>query len=66
MTSCILDGEMVVWNVSGSFIVSKGQNTDVKSLSPAGNLVPCFYAFDILLLNDEVLTNLPYKVVSHF
>ncbi len=56
---------MVVWNVSGSFIVSKGENTDVKSLSPTGKLVPCFFAFDILQLNGEVLTNLPYKV-SYF
>jgi DNA ligase-4 len=66
VTSCILDGEMVAWNVNGSFIVSKGANTDVKSMSPTGELVPCFVAFDILLLNDEVLSNLPYKVLLDY
>lgn len=62
MTSCIIDGEMVAWNVKGSFIVSKGENIDVKSISSTGELIPCFVAFDILLLNGEVLSNLPYKV----
>ncbi|XP_057368130.1 DNA ligase 4-like isoform X1 [Daphnia carinata] len=61
VTSCIIDGEMVAWNVNGSFIVSKGENIDVKSISSTGELVPCFVAFDILLLNDEVLSNLPYQ-----
>ncbi|KZS11985.1 DNA ligase 4 [Daphnia magna] len=61
VTSCIIDGEMVAWNVKGSFIVSKGENIDVKSISSTGELIPCFVAFDILLLNGEVLSNLPYK-----
>jgi DNA ligase-4 len=56
----------VAWNVNGSFIISKGENIDVKSMSPTGGLVPCFVAFDILLLNDEVLSNLPYKVLYFF
>ena len=62
VNSCILDGEMVAWNVKGSFIVSKGANVDVKSLSSTGELVPCFFVFDILMLNGKVLTNLPLKV----
>lgn len=60
--SCILDGEMVAWNVKGGFIVSKG-NIDVKNISPNGRLATCFFAFDILQLNDEILTNLPLKVI---
>lgn len=66
VNSCIIDGEMVAWNTNGSFIVSKGGNVDVKSMSPTGDLVPCFFAFDILLLNDEVLSTLPYKVFFPF
>lgn len=52
---------MVAWNVKGGFIVSKG-NIDVKNLSPNGRLTPCFFAFDILMLNDKILTGLPLKV----
>lgn len=61
--TCILDGEMVAWNVEGSFIVSKGEHVDVKSLAPTGRLIPCFFAFDILLLNGEIVTNRPFRVI---
>lgn len=56
---------MVAWNVKGSFIVSKGQNIDVKTMSPLGSVVPCFFVFDIILLNDEILADLPYQVTKY-
>lgn len=54
---------MVAWSTSGSFVVSKGENVDVKTLSSNGVVIPCFFAFDILLLNDEELSHLPLKVL---
>ena len=62
VNSCILDGEMVAWNPNESFLVSKGENVDVKNLTSDGSLIPCFFVFDILLLNKKVLTGLPLKV----
>ena len=54
---------MIAWNVAGGFLVTKGENVDVKSLiSSKGTLVPAFFAFDILFLNDRILTGLPYQV----
>ena len=39
---------------------SKGQNFDIKSLNP-DEYHPMLCVFDILLLNDEVLSNKPLK-----
>lgn len=38
-----------------------GQNVDVKSLPSSGAVIPCFCAFDVLLFNGKVVTNLPLK-----
>ena len=57
---------MMAWDRQGAFIVSKGENLDVKSLSPTGQWMPCFFVFDIVMLNDRVLTNVPLKVVFFF
>ncbi|KAF6216000.1 hypothetical protein GE061_000337 [Apolygus lucorum] len=59
LTSVILDGEMMGWNTKRSHIVTKAANIDVKTLK-VGNIVqPCFFPFDILYYNGEVLTNKP-------
>jgi len=42
-------------------IVHVGQNVDVKSLPSSGAVIPCFCAFDVLLFNGKVVTNLPLK-----
>lgn len=55
---------MIAWNAVGRFLVTKGENVDVKHLGSKGTLVPAFFAFDILYLNDRTLTGLPYKVNS--
>lgn len=34
---------------------------DVKSLPSSGAVIPCFCAFDVLLFNGKVVTNLPLK-----
>jgi DNA ligase-4 len=45
-----------------NFVISatKAMNTDVKSTNRDG-FQPCLHVFDILFLNDKVLTNLPLK-----
>jgi ATP-dependent DNA ligase len=42
-------------------IIHVGQNVDVKSLPSSGAVIPCFCAFDVLLFNGKVVTNLPLK-----
>ncbi|XP_068083258.1 DNA ligase 4 isoform X3 [Anabrus simplex] len=59
--TCILDGEMMVWDSRKKFFRPKGENIEVKSLKPDGYYRPCFCVFDILLLNDSVLTNKPLE-----
>nr|XP_042896531.1 DNA ligase 4 [Parasteatoda tepidariorum] len=57
--SCILDGEIVIYSNKLNCIVSKGENADIQALEPDGDFAPCFCVFDILMLNDKVLTNYP-------
>ncbi|XP_039278065.1 DNA ligase 4 [Nilaparvata lugens] len=59
--SVILDGEMMGWNTKLKTFGSKGMNFDVKSLKLGHVHQPCFCAFDVLLLNGNVLTNKPLK-----
>ncbi|KAK2706859.1 DNA ligase 4-like [Artemia franciscana] len=59
--SCILDGEMMVYDKRLEMPLQKGENYDVKSLKANSSLVPSFYVFDILFLNGEVLTSKPLK-----
>jgi DNA ligase-4 len=56
----ILDGEMVIYNRNEKIIHSKGDSFDVKSIQANDSqLQPCLIVFDILMYNDEVLTNKP-------
>ncbi|KAK3736164.1 hypothetical protein QZH41_015551 [Actinostola sp. cb2023] len=58
--SCILDGEMVVYDSQNDVFLTKATNLDVKSESTyAKGYHPCFIVFDILLLNDKKLANVP-------
>ncbi|KAK2560071.1 DNA ligase 4 [Acropora cervicornis] len=59
--SCILDGEMIVVDPKSDVWLSKGMNVDVKSLSTYENASyhPCFIVFDILVINDKKLANVP-------
>lgn len=57
--SFIFDGEMMGFNKETDEFGSKGMHFDVKNLSEDSKHQPCFIAFDILLLNDEVLTKRP-------
>ncbi|CAH0388751.1 unnamed protein product [Bemisia tabaci] len=57
--NCILDGEMMCWNSKMKNFTTKGAEIDVKMLKVGNVHNPCFCAFDILLLNDQVLTNMP-------
>jgi len=58
--SCILDGEMIAYDPNTDLFISKGENVDIKADSLDG-VHPCFVVFDMLMLNDEKLANLPLK-----
>ncbi|GIZ01999.1 hypothetical protein CEXT_814261 [Caerostris extrusa] len=64
--NCILDGEIVIYSNKLKCIVSKGENPEIQAMAPDGDYAPCFCAFDILLLNDQVLSNLPLKDRVHY
>ncbi|XP_044765963.1 DNA ligase 4 [Coccinella septempunctata] len=56
--SVILDGEMMLWHKKKRKFGSKGMTLDVKKLKVTNEYYrPCFCVFDILLLNDTILTN---------
>ncbi|XP_066155759.1 DNA ligase 4 isoform X2 [Euwallacea fornicatus] len=59
--SVILDGEMMLWNKNTHKFGSKGMELDVKKLKESGKYQPCFCVYDMVLLNDVVLTNRPLK-----
>lgn len=54
----ILDGEMMLWHKKKKKFGSKGMTLDVKKLHATnGFYQPCFCVYDILLINDQILTN---------
>lgn len=55
----ILDGEMMGYNKEKEKFGSKGMHFDVKNLTVNSIHQPCLVVFDIILLNDEVLTDKP-------
>lgn len=57
----ILDGEMMLYNKYKEEYGSKGMTLDVKKLSDNGAYQPCFVIYDILMVNDTVLTTKPLK-----
>lgn len=49
---------MVIYNRNEKIIHSKGDSFDVKSIQASDSqLQPCFIVFDILMYNEEILTN---------
>jgi DNA ligase 4 len=60
ITSIILDGEMMVWNVAEKFYHTKNENLDAKSLKGNPNLRAAYCAYDILYFNEKSLIGLPY------
>ncbi|XP_036144134.1 uncharacterized protein LOC105834969 isoform X2 [Monomorium pharaonis] len=59
--SFILDGELIAWHKEKKIFATKGMNLDVKHLSPNSRHQPCFVAFDIILHNNILLVDVPYK-----
>ncbi|XP_030766631.1 DNA ligase 4 [Sitophilus oryzae] len=57
----ILDGEMMLWNTITKKYGSKGMEFDVKRLKESGKLQPCYCVYDIILLNNRVLTGKPLR-----
>ncbi|KAG1700928.1 DNA ligase 4 [Nymphon striatum] len=66
VTSFIIDGEMMGYNKDSKTIGSKGQNFDVKCLKDGDDYQPMFVAFDILLYNSKVLSNLSLRERSTY
>lgn len=59
--SFILDGELMAWHKEKRIFGTKGMNLDVKNLSASSRHQPCFVAFDVILHNDVLLVDTPYK-----
>lgn len=59
--SVILDGEMMLWHKKTKKFGSKGMSFDVKKLNENYSYQPCFCIYDVILVNDKVLTNNPLK-----
>lgn len=59
--SFILDGELMGWHKEKKTFGSKGMNFDVKKLSASSHHQPCFVAFDVILHNDILLVDTPYR-----
>ncbi|KAG8188782.1 hypothetical protein JTE90_009176 [Oedothorax gibbosus] len=59
ISKCILDGEIVIYSNKLNCIVAKGESADVQALQPDGDYAPCFCVFDVVMMNDRVLSNLP-------
>jgi len=59
--SFILDGELMAWHKEKKIFATKGMNLDVKNLSASSRHQPCFVAFDVILYNDILLVDTPYK-----
>ncbi len=58
----ILDGEMCFYDAKNEMYLSMAADQyDIKSEKEYENLTRCFCVFDILLLNDVVLTNKPLR-----
>ncbi|XP_048580100.1 DNA ligase 4 [Nematostella vectensis] len=58
--SCILDGEMLVYDTSNEIFITKAMHVDVKSAATFNAVrQPCFVVFDVLLYNGKKLANTP-------
>ncbi|XP_050525121.1 DNA ligase 4 [Daktulosphaira vitifoliae] len=55
--NCILDGNIMCYNTKLKSYTTKVMNSDVKMLRIGNTHQPCFYVFDVVYLNDKVLTN---------
>ena len=68
ISRCILDGEMVGYDVTEDCFVPKGDNIDVKAISGSGaqtgkyeGMQQCFVVFDVLMVNGQNLANLSLR-----
>ncbi|KAI6661708.1 DNA ligase 4-like [Oopsacas minuta] len=66
ISCCILDGEMVGYDVTDDSFVPKGDNIDVKAFSTQltgkyEGMQQCFVVFDILMINGRNLANLTLR-----
>lgn len=57
----IFDGEMCFYDMKEKIFLSLTEQYDIKSNREYENLQRCFCVFDILFLNDVVLTNKPLR-----
>lgn len=51
----------MAWHKEKRVFGTKGMNLDVKNLSASSRHQPCFVAFDVILHNNVLLVDTPYK-----
>ena len=61
LKTVILDGEMCFYNARDKMILSLPEEHQVRSSKNYEDIQTCFCVFDILLYNEEVLTNKPLR-----
>ena len=58
--SVILDGEICAYNKLTGNVTQKGEHMSIRGIQPDDSIYQqCLYVYDILFLNDKVLTNIP-------
>lgn len=59
--SCILDGEIVAWDPDTNEVCGQSKIRELVTHQRAGRYRHMFLVFDILLVNDDTLTDIPLK-----
>ena len=61
VSSVILDGEICAYNKLTESVTQKGEYMSIRGIRPEDPLYQqCLYVYDILLVNNQVVTNLPF------
>lgn len=62
VSSVILDGEICAYNKLTESVTQKGEHMSIRGIRQDDPLYQqCLFVYDILFLNDQVLTNLPLR-----
>ena len=62
-TNCILDGEIIVFDLLNNELITKAQGQDARNLKDKDDprFLPCFVAYDVVYHNDTSLTMSPFS-----
>ena len=61
--NCILDGEIIVFDLLNNILITKAQGLDARNLKDNEDprFLPCFVAYDVVYHNDVSLTMTPFS-----